>query len=32
MIDPVSAVKEVYPAVQKYNDVPLMKQIVDLQS
>jgi hypothetical protein len=32
MVDPISAVKEVYAAVQKYNDVPLMKQIVDLQS
>jgi hypothetical protein len=32
MIDPVKAIQGVYAAVEKYNDVPLMKQIVDLQS
>ena len=29
--DIVNAAKEVYKAVQKYNDVPLMKQVVELQ-
>ncbi|MFZ0519934.1 MAG: hypothetical protein WAL95_02860 [Candidatus Acidiferrales bacterium] len=29
--DIVNAAKEVYNAVQKYNDVPLMKQVVELQ-
>jgi len=29
--DIVKAAKEVYNAVQKYNDVPLMKQVVELQ-
>jgi hypothetical protein len=29
--DIVNAAKEVYNAVQKYNDVPLMKQVFELQ-
>jgi hypothetical protein len=29
--DIINAAKEVYNAVQKYNDVPLMKQVVELQ-
>lgn len=32
MVDPIDAVKQIYNAVEKYNDVPLMRQIVDLQS
>jgi hypothetical protein len=29
--DIINAAKEVYNAVQKYNDVPLMQQVVELQ-
>jgi hypothetical protein len=32
MVDPLSTIKGVYAAVEKYNDVPLMRQIFELQS